>query len=271
MRRHAAVLLYGLGLIMSGCDASASSECFVPETALPERSKVLGRIQGESGRQIVEAAFAGEADQVAAMLRTDPALGKVRGGDFGDLLSIAIARCDPGLLDRMLSLGVDPNGPEGSRAPLLLALRSKTPVMAERLLKAGASPNPRAAEDPRPLDEAILIGSAGAVRLLLDRGADPNLRGKLGETPLHVAVDSHRFRLAELLVERGADPWATDDSGGTLGASIAKSSLSRDPEDEAARRRLEQHVRKLGWPWPPPNWRQVKALRAEGKWPPVVR
>jgi len=271
MKHHAAIAIFGLGLLMSGCDGAAASTCFVPETRLPKREAVLDRVQGQSQRQVVEAAFEGDGDRVEAMLRADPALGNVHGGDFGDLLSIAIARCDEALLDRMLARGVDPDGPRESRAPLLLALRAKTPAMAERLLKAGARADPRTVKDPRPLDEAILIGSAGAVRLLLDHGADPNRRGTLGETPLHVALDSHRFRIAELLVERGADPWAADDSGGTLGAAVAKTSLSRDPADDEARRRLVDRVRKLGWPWPPPDWRQVKAMRAEGRWPPVSR
>lgn len=253
---------------MSGCSVAAANDCFVPETVLPKRDAVVARAKGGSERQVLEAAFDGDASRIATLVRADPALGQVQGGDFGDLLSIAIGRCDEALLDRLLALKLDPNGPQASRAPLMLALRAKTPAMAERLLAAGASANPRKAGDPRPLDEAILIGSLGGVRLLLDRGADPNRRGELGETPLHIAIDSHRFRIAELLIERGADPWAADDSGGTLGAAVAKESLSADPADDAARRRLVSHVRKLGWPWPPPDWRQVKALRSAGRWPP---
>ncbi len=269
MKRHATIIALGLGLTMSGCGAAASSDCFVPETRLPKRDAVIARVTGESERQVVEAVFDGDSQRAAALIQSDPALSRIQGGDFGDLLSIAIGRCDEGLLNRLLALKLDPDGPPASRAPLLLALRARTPAMAERLLAAGASANPRSGTDPRPLDEAILIGSVGGVRLLLDRGADPNRRGGLGETPLHIAIDSHRFRIAELLVERGADPWAADDSGGTLGAAVARESLSPDPADDAARRRLVDRARKLGWPWPPPDWRQVKALRAAGRWPPT--
>lgn len=272
MTRHAATLALGLALMASGCAAAdGAGNCFVPETKLPTRAAVLERVQGQSQREIVEAAFDGAADRVQALLRTDPTLSRIHGGDFGDLLSIAVGRCDGELLQGLLAAGVDPNGPREVRAPLLLALRSKTPALAETLLRAGATANPRMASDPRPLDEAILIGSQGAVRLLLDRGADPNRRGTLGETALHVALDSHRFAIAELLIERGADPWVADDSGGTLGAAVAKGSLSREPADEQARLRLAAYVKKLGWPSPPPDWRAVKALREQGNWPPTSR
>lgn len=254
---------------MSGCDGAGASACFVPETVLPQRKAVIDKLPGQAQRQVAEAAFDGQSDKVETMVRGDRALGDLHGGAFGDLLSIAVAQCDTAMLKRFLALGIPADGPAGGPAPLMLALRAKTPDMAEALLNAGASANPRTADAPRPIDEAILLGSAGAVRLLLDHGADANHVGKLGARPLNIAVDSHRFAIAELLLERGADPWAADDSGGTLGAAVAKPSLSRDPADEKARLRLVDRVRKIGWPWPPPDWRAVKAMRAEGRWPPA--
>lgn len=253
---------------MTGC--ADARGCFVAETRLPERSVVLAAVNnGAAGRDLAAAVFAGDADAAATALARDPRLRDTSGGPLGDLISIAIAACDKPMVTHLLAAGVPASGPAGVEPPLTLALRATDPWFAQTLLKAGASPDRVAGAGGRPLDDAILLGSMGAVRLLVDHGARLDDRDSLGATPLQSALDAHRFAIAEYLLQKGADPWAADRSGGTLGWAVSRPALAQSAEDTAAHARLAARLDALGWPRPAPSPAQVRALAAAGRWPPA--
>lgn len=250
---------------MSGC---ADAACFVSGTVIPKREKVLPLANnGQAGRDLLAAVFDRDAATAARLLRADPRLADTHGGTYGDLLTVAIGTCDKALVETLIKAGASVDG-VGETPPLGLAIRGTEPWFAQTLLKAGASPNPRAGSDYRLLDSAIQLNSKGAVRLLLDHGARLDHEDSLGSRPLQTAVDSHVFAIAELLLDRGADPWAADNSGGTLGWAVARPPLSRTNEDVQAHLRLKARVAKLGWPDPAPAPKEVRALVAAGRWPP---
>ena len=266
MPLRAALLLFAV-VAVSGADARG---CFVPETVLPTRAGVLAKVNnGAAGRDLVAAVFDGNADHATKLLSADKRLRDTHGGTLGDLLSIAIATCDKPMVERLLAAGVPAGGPADAEPPLTLALRATEPWYAETLLKAGASANPRPGRNGRPLDDAIMLGSAGAVRLLLDHGARIEDVDSLGARPLQTALDAHRFAIAELLISRGADPWASDNSGGTLGWAVSRPSLAQSADDKAAHDRLAARLKSMGWPSPPPSPSEVRALKAKGAWPPA--
>lgn len=257
-----------LAFLVTGC--ADARGCFVPGTKLPARSEVLAKASnGAAGRDLIAAVFDGEAAQALTMLKRDARLRDTHGGPLGDLLSIAIATCDKPMVERLLAAGVPANGPRGTEPPLTLALRATEPWYATILLEHGASANRSAGAGGRPLDDAIMLGSAGAVRLLLDHGADIHDVDKLGATPLQTALDAHRFAIAELLIGRGADPWAADKSGGTLGWAVSRPSLAQTADDTAAHGRLAARLKTLGWPDPAPSPAEVRALLAKRAWPPA--
>lgn len=260
--------ILGLVAMTSGC--ADARGCFVAETALPVRATVIAKAtNGGAGRDLVTAVYEGDADGAVRLLARDPRLRDTHGGTLGDLLSIAVARCDKPMVERLLAAGVPADGPAGAEPPLTLALRATEPWFAETLLQAGASPNRRAGAGGRPLDDAVLLGSAGAVRLLLDHGARLDDVDSLGATPLQTALDAHRFAIAELLVARGADVWAADRSGGTLGWAVSRPQLALNADDAAAHARLAARLRTIGWPQPVPSPAEVRALTARGAWPPA--
>ena len=266
--RLSGTLLAAALLAMSGC--ADAGGCFIAGTVLPERSAVLARVNnGGAGRDLMAAVFDGDAGAAARMLAHDPALRSTTGGTLADLISVAVSRCDKPMVERLLAAGVaaDPSG--SAFPPLMLALRATEPWYAETLLKAGASANARGTGGDRPLDNAIVAGSMGAVRLLLDHGARIDDRDGTGATPLQTALDGHRFAIAELLIARGADPWAADRSGGTLGWAVSRPSLARNPDDSAAHDRLAGRLKAMGWPHPAPSPAEVRGLVATGVWPPA--
>lgn len=262
------LVLLAAASLMTGC--ADAKRCFIAGTKLPERAAVLAKVgNGQSGRELMTAVFDGDATVAARMLAADRRLADTSGGMLGDLISVAVANCDKPMVETLLKAGVPADGPTGRYPPLMLALRATEPWYAETLLKAGASANSRKDQPSRPLDNAIEIGSAGAVRLLLDHGARLDERDLTGATPLQTALDTHRFAIAELLIQRGADPWAADNSGGTLGWSVSRPSLAQTAEDNAAHARLAARLPAMGWPSPAPAPIAVRELIAAGKWPPA--
>lgn len=242
--------------------------CFVAGTALPDpRAALASADHGQAGREAVDAVLRGDVEAVRARLRADPAVKSVRGGPNGDLLSLAIARCDKPMVSALLDLGVAPDG-AGDAIPLSLALRAKDPAFATQLLKAGASPQRR--EAYWPLKAAIGINSLGAVRLLLQHGAKVDTYDAGGATPLRLAVEQQNFRIVALLLDAGADPWAVGANGETVGAVLAGPVRPGEPEERAARPGVIDTLQKAGWRIPGgPDARETRRLVLSGAWPPT--
>ncbi|AYV47562.1 hypothetical protein CFHF_06570 [Caulobacter flavus] len=246
---------------------AALASCFVGGTALPDtRAALAAADHGQAGRDLMAAVLKGDVDEARRRLRADPALKTTRGGPNGDLLSLAIARCDKPMVAALLDLGVPPDGKDDA-IPLSLALRAADPAFATQLLAAGASPQRRDAY--WPLKATIGLNSLGATRLLLQHGAKVDAHDATGATPLRLAVEQQNFRIAELLLEKGADPWAVGSNGETVGTVLAGPVRPGEPEEQAARPRVLQALKKAGWIIPGgPDARQTRRLVLTGAWPP---
>lgn len=247
---------------------AALASCFVGGTALPDtRAALAAADHGQAGRDLMAAVLKGDVDEAQRRLRADPALKTTRGGPNGDLLSLAIARCDKPMVAALLDLGVSPDG-NGDAIPLSLALRANDPTFATQLLAAGASPRRR--EAYWPLKAAIGLNSLGATRLLLRHGAKVDDHDATGATPLRLAVEQQNFRIAELLLEKGADPWAVGSNGETVGTVLAGPMRPGEPEEQAARPRVLEALKKAGWRIPgAPDAKQTRRLVLTGAWPPA--
>ncbi|PLR27279.1 hypothetical protein SGCZBJ_07725 [Caulobacter zeae] len=247
---------------------AALASCFVGGTALPDsRAALAAADHGQAGRDLMSAVLKGDVGEAQRRLRADPALKTTRGGPNGDLLSLAIARCDKPMVATLLDLGVPPGG-AANAVPLSLALRATDPSFATQLLQAGASPQRR--ETYWPLKAVIGLNSLGAVRLLLQHGARINDHDATGATPMRLAVEQQNFRIAELLLEKGADPWAVGSNGETVGTVLAGPMRPGDPEEQAARPRVIEALKKAGWAIPGgPDAKETRRLVLTGAWPPA--
>ncbi len=265
MTRSARIAALAASMVMM-TDAALAA-CFVGGTALPDaRAALAAADHGQAGRDLMAAVIKGDVDETARRLRADPALKTTRGGRNGDLLSLAIARCDKPMVTALLDLGVPPDG-GGDAIPLSLALRAKDPTFATQLLAAGASPQRR--EAYWPLKAAIGLNSLGAVRLLLQHGARVNDHDPTGATPLRIAIEQQNFRIGQLLLDEGADPWTVGSNGETVATVLAGPMRPGESEEQAARPRVIETLKKNGWRLPgPPDARETRRLTLTGAWPP---
>jgi len=267
---YARLLQLGLlAMTIAACEP-AEARCFAADTVLPTRAEVLASPSlGGSGRDLAEALLDRHGARAKRLLDADPALARLAVGRDHDMLTVAIASCDPALVSLLLDHGAAPDGVQPG-LPLDLALRADDPELAFRLLKGGAHPNPKG-HPTGPLRTAIELNSPGGVRMLLDFHADPNVQESNGRRSLHIALDTEHFRIAELLLDRGADPWAVDHGGANLGSSVVAPMVTSAPPEDAARQRLRARLVRIGWPQPVPTFAEVRTLSAEGRWPPHRR
>ncbi len=230
---------------------------------LPDPAKVRQSVNhAGAGRALVDAVFEGDVDAARRMLAADPALRDTHvppvrypdfapDGQFGDLLTFAVARGDRAMLDALLAAGVAPDGAIPGRA-LDLAIDLDRLELAERLLDAGARAEPAAADAVDvPLLSAARSGNVEATRLLLRHGADPAWKDSSGTSILQTAVDMDSMRVAEAMIEAGADPWAADDRGTVPARGIYEDLKLTSTEEQQARQRLLARIRRPDKPWPP--------------------
>ncbi len=117
----------------------------------------------------------------------------------------------PGIVILVLSLLL-PTGAAGSEGRLPDAAQAGDHAAVERLLRAGADVDDRAADDTTALHWAAYRNDAELATLLLAAGADPNAANRNGATPLGMAcanAGSGRGTGPDLvmrLLQAGADP-----------------------------------------------------------------
>jgi ankyrin repeat protein len=167
----------------------------------------------ESGTSAVLLAhYYGKTEVAAALLSRAPALDVFEAATAGDAMRVvALVDADPSLADAVASDGYTPLG---------LAAFFKRRDVVKALLERGAKPSvPSRDQGFTPLHSAVATDAAGSegeiVRLLLEAGADPNAKSREGGTPLHTAAFTGDLGIAELLLAYGADPSATDPKGQT--------------------------------------------------------
>ena len=178
-----------------------------------EADPSLAAARDENGTSAVLLAhYYGRADVAAALLSRSPALDVFEAATAGDATRVS-ALVDA---DRSLANAVARDG----YSPLGLASFFKRPGVVRALLARGASPSaPSRDQGFTPLHSAVATDAGEAtaeiVRLLLEAGADPNAKSREGGTPLHSAAYTGDQGIAELLLAYGADPNATDQRGQT--------------------------------------------------------
>ncbi len=152
------------------------------------------------------------------------------------------------LVRSALATGLDPNvRDEQGQVPLVLALRSSGPEVAEALLT-----HPRIeidsanASGETPLMMAALRGDLAMVRRLVERGAKIN---RDGWTPLHYAASGPSVEVVALLLDRGAAIEAPSPNGTTplmmaarYGAIDAADLLLRRGADTRARNQRDMNA-----------------------------
>lgn len=279
MKRPGLVVLASAGLTL------ALGNCVMPEPAhgcfkrfapsLPTRDKVRARLSnGETGRAIYDAVAKGDRAAVERLARSDPRLLNTHAvlpdgeapydGNSGDLLTFAIAACDPGMVGLLLELGAAPDGQMPGQ-PLTLALLADDLIMAQMLLQAGAKPDAHGPLNQRPMSEALQFRNLEAVALLLRSGANPNGTDAFGATPLQNALLYGDYAGAKVLMQNGANPWQVGSKGELPARTLAQP--VQDRANEAIRQQLEQMARKRDLPWPPPSLLETQDRFASGQWP----
>jgi hypothetical protein len=257
-------------------------DCFSrsPSVVLPDRTRVLANLtNGGAGRALAEAILDGRIDDARAMIAHDPRLlttvvthdprmDAAPAGQSGDLLTLAVSRCNPDIIAMLIESGASPNGAIPGQA-LALALIADTPVMADFLLSAGASPDPQTL--PGGIDamgEAIMFSRIGAVMTLLRHGANPRWHDAFGIDRVRQAVDAEQVDIAELLVAKGGSPWTIAEDGSTAVHELMQPPVAfNSPAQTAVRARLIEVAKSSGLPWPPPDRATIKRMVQNGNWP----
>jgi hypothetical protein len=272
-----------LAMAGGGCSIASDRTCFTkrPGVVLPDRAKVLANVSnGGSGRLLAEAVLDGKRDEAAAMLARDPRLlqtivthdPRMDAAPAGDLLTLAVSRCDRDMIDMLLKAGMPANGMKIGDA-LALALLADTPDMAELLLKAGASPDPqKLAGGEDAMAAAMTFSHPGAVMTLLRHGADPRYVDAFGVDRVREAVGTEQTDIAEILVKAGASLWTVAEDGSMAVHDLSRPAmLFKSPALKAARDRLvtlaETQAKAADLPWPPPDRATIKRMMLSGQWP----
>ena len=282
------VLPLMLALALGGCSVVramlAESPCFTKrDVVVPRPELVLPNVSnGQAGRDIAAAVFDGKIDDVTAMIKRDSRLlttttgydksknSERPTGQYGDLLTFAVSRCDLAMEKQLLDLGMPVNGAEIGGA-LTLALLADTPEMAELLLQRGASSDPQKLGGQNAMNDITAFQQVGGVMMLLRYGLDLNWQDQFGNGYLQTAVNMEQYRIAELLITKGANPWQIS-GGGAMPVQLMNAPLIlENPLENEARLRLiakvEADTKTKGLPWPPPDFKTVRKMVLLGKWP----
>lgn len=265
--RRLAGLAAMIAISMSGCSmAQGRSSCFTTRhVVLPDPLRVSARLSGgQAGRDLVAAIWSGDEEEVARRLRQDPRLATVRvepdpaltsqpDGQYGDLLTFAVAGCDAGMVRALLDAGVPPDGGAPGSA-LALALLSDDPRLPELLLGRGASPDPQKIGGENLLSAVAAANHPGGAMMLIRHGLDVQWADRFGRTHLANALDLQSYAIGELLVKAGADLRRADRDGFTPAHALAREPLvGLSDGDRDARARLMAMAQADGKGWPPPK------------------
>jgi ankyrin repeat protein len=193
------------------------------------------RQKGETmNEQFLTAVTQGDAQKVSEMLRSDPALARVKDQNGVSAITKAAYYRKKEVVQLLLDTGIELNifeaaatgqteklkaqikndatlansySPDGF-TPLGLAVFFGNREVVEALLTGGAQVNLPSRESMKvtPLHSAAAAKELEIARLLIANGADVNARQvEMGFTPLHEAAGNGHIEFAKLLIEKGAD------------------------------------------------------------------
>ena len=273
-------ILAGAALLMS--TACTAEQCMAPGAQLPDRTKIMANLSGgQAGREAMAAVFAGDAGALRRLVAADKRVLQTKvtvpadydsrpDGQWGDLMTIAVAQCDGDTARALLELGASPNGANYGW-PLSIAVQQRTPDMAALLLDAGADPDPAAKGGQDVIPGVLAYGGLGAMRLLLRHGLDPNREGPFGgNTALWTAIASEQYEIADLLMDHGASGWVVGGEGGTAALTLSRGGpiVFAGEGQDALREKLLARMKAVpGTPWPPPDVLTMRKLMLAGDFP----
>lgn len=271
------VLLAGALLFMA--TACSANRCMMDGAAVPDRERVLANsTNGQLGRDAMAAVFEGDVETLRRLVAADRRVLDTKvvydtdfrpDGQWGDLMTVAVTRCDAEMVRALLDLGASPNGADYG-FPLATALETRTPAMAALLLDAGADPDPTMRGGQDALMSVMTFGGIGAMELLLRHGLDPNRQQEIsGDTPLWLAVATEQYAIAHLLMDRGANPWLIDGSGASTAWTLARGGpiVFGGGEQGDLYAKLIERAKLPGVPWPPPDLEEMRRMVMNGRWP----
>lgn len=179
---------------------------FVAETAMP----AVGGVPGHARRFRCDSAVQAQAALISAAAVCVPVLPREPAADpvLQGVLLRAIAMDSLDAARQAVRQGADPNARLGSaqRFPLCVAVQADRPGMVRLLLRAGAQPNVRDAQERTPLMMAARIGSTAMAKALMAHGAVIDARDSRGQTALMDAAGHRHSAIVDLLLRRGAQP-----------------------------------------------------------------
>lgn len=255
----------------------SSPHCFRDSGAiLPTFDRVEATLSnGDMGREVYRAVAAGDIAQVEMLITENPRLLSTRtelpegtrpyAGNTADLLTAAVATCDPAMVQALLDAGAAPDG-EVVGTALTYAVLADDLEIATLLLEAGADPNAREPDHSTPLREVLMFERVEAVPLLARYGVDVDRANAVGRIPLASAMVGQNWALIEALIETGANPWQVYGEGGLPAYNIYASEPTT-AEDQAIQARLLEQIEDGAPIWPPVNSTEVRRNFLDGTWP----
>jgi truncated hemoglobin YjbI len=168
--------------------------------------------------QMVRCGQSALVDYVRARLTEDPTLAQERYAGR-TLLHEAPAAGSMSVVELLLSLGADPNAPDGGRHTPLYSVGNECGVedggrVVRALVKGGADVDAHdGVKRCTALHMAARRDNVEVAGALLDCGADIEARDSVGETPLRRAVNCNQIGVVTLLLARGADIHSTGSKG----------------------------------------------------------
>lgn len=214
------------GKTQSSDSVTSEPEPFCPPKEIREErfcpQKQSGVNEPRDCTALMQAADAGNIDQVRALLQRGADVNEARGSGHTALM-LAARRDHLGMVQTLLRAGANPNAIVFGRYGIpgwawMFAMNRCNKhwrEMTEAMLAAGVELNPKTIYSS-PLGHAIHEDDVVILKTLLKTGANPNLKdSETGETLLISAAKYSTPEVVQALIEGGADVNARNKSGQT--------------------------------------------------------
>jgi uncharacterized protein len=155
-----------------------------------------------------------EVEKVRALVSADLDLDRPNRHRGMSLLTEAVERGNPRIVEMLLAFGADANLRNSSgRSPLMSLTEATSAEVVRNLIAAGARPNARTDNGATPLMLAAGKSPLAVIKELIDAGANVNARDSSGETCLFYAARGNKPEVISLLLASGVDANVRNDDG----------------------------------------------------------